>query len=58
LNSKANCWRSTNAGRHTEFSLAFEAVVRELIRSLEQTVATLRGRDASLAFREKMAPLL
>jgi hypothetical protein len=33
-------------------------VVRELIRSLEQTVATLRGRDASLAFREKMAPLL
>lgn len=33
-------------------------VVRELIRSLEQTVATLRGREASLAFREKMAPLL
>jgi hypothetical protein len=33
-------------------------VVRELIRSLEQTVAALRGRDASLAFREKMAPLL
>ena len=33
-------------------------VVRELIRSLEQTVAALRGREASLAFREKMAPLL
>ncbi len=33
-------------------------VVRELIRSLEQTVAGLRGREASIAFREKMAPLL
>jgi hypothetical protein len=33
-------------------------VVRELIRSLEQTVAALRGREVSLAFREKMAPLL
>jgi hypothetical protein len=33
-------------------------VVRELIRSLEQTVAALRGREAGLAFREKMAPLL
>jgi hypothetical protein len=33
-------------------------VVRELIRSLEQTVAALRGREASLAFRDKMAPLL
>src|SRR5512140_2227022 len=33
-------------------------VVRELIRTLEQSVTTLRGRDAGLAFREKMAPLL
>ncbi|HEV8269267.1 MAG TPA: DUF4388 domain-containing protein [Thermoanaerobaculia bacterium] len=33
-------------------------VVRELIRTLEQTVTTLRGRDAGLVFREKMSPLL
>jgi hypothetical protein len=33
-------------------------VVRELIRTLEQTVTGLRGRDAGLVFREKMSPLL
>lgn len=33
-------------------------VVRELIRTLEQSVSQLRGRDASLVFREKMSPLL
>ncbi len=33
-------------------------VVRELIKMLEQTVANLRGRDAGLAFHEKMSPLL
>lgn len=33
-------------------------VVRELIKTLEQSVTTLRGRDAGLLFREKMSPLL
>jgi len=33
-------------------------VVRELIRMLEQSVTTLRGREAGLLFREKMSPLL
>jgi hypothetical protein len=33
-------------------------VVRELIKTLEQTVTGLRGRDAGLVFREKMSPLL
>lgn len=33
-------------------------VVRELIRTLEQTVTGLRGREAGLVFREKMSPLL
>lgn len=33
-------------------------VVRELIRSLEQTVAGLRGRDAGAVFHERMTPLL
>jgi len=33
-------------------------VVRELIRTLENSVTALRGREAGLAFREKMAPLL
>lgn len=33
-------------------------VVRELIKSLEQTIATLRGRESAVQFREKMAPLL
>ncbi len=33
-------------------------VIRDLIRSLEQTVTALRGRDAAIGFREKMAPLL
>ncbi len=33
-------------------------VVRELIRTLEQSVTSLRGRDAGLVFREKMSPLL
>ena len=33
-------------------------VVRELIKILEQSVTTLRGREAGLVFREKMSPLL
>ncbi len=33
-------------------------VVRDLIKTLEQTVTGLRGRDAGLVFREKMSPLL
>ncbi len=33
-------------------------VVRELIRTLENSVTTLRGREAGLSFRDKMAPLL
>jgi hypothetical protein len=33
-------------------------VVRDLIRTLEQTVTGLRGRDAGMVFREKMSPLL
>jgi hypothetical protein len=33
-------------------------VVRELIKTLEQTVTGLRGRDAGMVFREKMSPLL
>lgn len=33
-------------------------VVRELIRTLGQSVTTLRGREAATAFQERMAPLL
>jgi hypothetical protein len=33
-------------------------VVRELIRTLEQSVTNLRGREAGLVFRERMSPLL
>ena len=33
-------------------------VVRELIKTLEQSVTNLRGRDAALVFRDKMSPLL
>lgn len=33
-------------------------VVRELIKTLEGSVTALRGREAGLGFREKMAPLL
>jgi hypothetical protein len=33
-------------------------VVRELIKTLEHNVSTLRGHDAGLTFREKMSPLL
>jgi len=33
-------------------------VVRDLIKTLEQTVTGLRGREAGLVFREKMSPLL
>lgn len=33
-------------------------VVRELIKTLEQSVAGLRGREAALVFRDKMSPLL
>ncbi|MCC6128711.1 MAG: DUF4388 domain-containing protein [Acidobacteria bacterium] len=33
-------------------------VVRELIRTLEQSVASIRGREAAIIFHEKMTPLL
>jgi hypothetical protein len=33
-------------------------VVRELIRTLGQSVTTLRGREAAATFQERMAPLL
>ncbi|MEO6323334.1 MAG: DUF4388 domain-containing protein [Thermoanaerobaculia bacterium] len=33
-------------------------VVRELIKTLEQSVTQLRGREAGLVFRDKMSPLL
>lgn len=33
-------------------------VVRDLIKALEQSITTLRGRDSAVQFREKMAPLL
>jgi len=33
-------------------------VVRELIRTLEQSVTQLRGRESAVMFRDKMSPLL